>query len=134
MDKIEVYTSKKKAILTLIGSAAFVALGVWLMVHAGELGRYRSPVFIRIIGLAAILFFGFGIFVGIKRTIRSEVGLIIDATGLNLYPRKSRTDFIKWEDILGFEEIKIQSTRIQIIKVRDPHSCSTRKRVLSERN
>lgn len=120
MDKIEIYSSKKKAILTLVGSAAFVVLGIWLMLHAEELATYRDPAFIRIIGLAAILFFGLGIFAGAKRMIRSEVGLIIDSTGLNVYPQRSRTDFIKWEDILGFEEIKIKSTRIQIIKVRDP--------------
>lgn len=124
MERIEIYTSKKKSILLLIGSIAFVALGIWLLMEADNLTgwRARNPIITRGIGIASILFFGLGIFVGIKRLIKSEVALIIDPIGLNLNPKKSLTEFIKWEDILGFEEIKIQSTRILIIGVKNPES------------
>lgn len=122
MDRIEIYTSKKKSILLLIGSIGFVALGFWLLLEADNFTgwRARSPIFTRGIGVASVLFFGFGIFVGIKRLIKSEIALIIDPVGLNVNPKKSLTDFIKWNDILGFKEIKIQSTRILIIGVKNP--------------
>jgi hypothetical protein len=122
MDRIEIYTSKKKSILLLIGSIAFVALGVWLLIEADNMTgwRARNPLFTRGIGVASILFFGFGIFIGIKRIIRSEIALVIDSQGLNVNPKKSLTEFIKWNDILGFEEIKIHSTRILIIGVANP--------------
>ena len=66
------------------------------------------------------MFFGLGIFIGIKRLIKSEIALIIDYQGLNINPKKSLTEFIKWSDVKGFDEIRIQSTRIVIIGVKNP--------------
>lgn len=124
MDRIEIYTSKKKSFLILLGSLAFVAMGIWLVVAADDLTgwRIRNPWLIRGLGVAAILFFGLGIFAGVKGMIKSEIALIIDPMGLNIVPKRSSTAFIKWHEILGFEEIKIQSTRIIIIDVKDPES------------
>ena len=122
MDRIEIYTSKKKSVLLVLASIAFVAIGVWMLLESDNLTGWRAknPVFTRLMGIAAILFFGFGIFVGIKRLIKSEIALIIDKTGLNVNPKKSLTEFIKWNEILGFEEIKIHSTKILIIVVKNP--------------
>ncbi|ASE62751.1 STM3941 family protein [Chryseobacterium indologenes] len=122
MDRIELYSSKKKSLILLIGSLTFIVLGFWLLLEAENLTsmRARSPIFIRGIGIATILFCGFGIFIGIKRMIKSEIILIIDNKGLNVNPKKSLTEFIKWNEINGFKEIKIHSTRIVIIGVRNP--------------
>jgi hypothetical protein len=122
MERIEIYSSKKKSLLLLIFSVAFVAIGVWLLLEAENLTgwRARNPIFTRGMGIASIIFFGLGIFVGIKRLIKSEIALIIDAKGLNANPKKSLTEYILWSDINGFEEIKIQSTRIVIIGVKNP--------------
>lgn len=122
MERIEIYSSKKKSLLLLIGSTAFVVLGFWLIIEADNLTglRARTPIFTRGIGIASILFFGLGVFVGIKRLIKSEIALIIDIKGLNVNPKKSLTEYIKWSDINGFEEIKIQSTRIVNIGVKNP--------------
>jgi hypothetical protein len=122
MERIEIYSSKKKSLILLIGSIVFVVLGFWLLLEADNLTgwRARNPIFTRGIGIASILFFGLGIFIGIKRLIKSEIALIIDSKGLNVNPKKSLTEFIKWSDINGFEEIKIQSTRIVIIGVKNP--------------
>ena len=118
MNRIEIYTSKKKSIPLLIGSIAFVALGIWLLLEADNLPR--NPIYTRGIGVVSILFFGLGIFVGIKRLIKSEIALIIDPIGLNIDPKKSLTEFIKWDEILGFKEIKIRSMRVLIIGVKNP--------------
>ncbi len=122
MESIEFYSSKKKSLLLLLGSITFVALGIWLLLEADNLTvwKARNPILTRGIGIASILFFGLGIFIGIKRLIKSEIALIIDSKGLNVNPKKSLTEFIKWSDINGFEEIKIQSTRIVIIGVKNP--------------
>ncbi|GAP42940.1 hypothetical protein TBC1_111081 [Lentimicrobium saccharophilum] len=122
MERIEIYSSKKKSLLLLIGSIAFVALGFWLVTEADNLTGWRgnSPVFNRGIGIASILFFGPGVFIGIKRLIKSEIALIIDHNGLNVNPKKSLTEYIKWSEITGFEEIKIQSTKIVIVGVKNP--------------
>lgn len=121
MERIEIYSSKKKSWLLLIGSIAFVAIGFWLLIEADNSTgwRARNPILARGIGIASILFFGLGIFVGIKRLIKSKIALIIDSNGLNVNPKESLTEYIKWSDINGFEEIKIQSTRIVIIRVKN---------------
>ncbi|MDD3739254.1 MAG: hypothetical protein PHP31_08190 [Lentimicrobiaceae bacterium] len=121
MERIEIYSSKKKSLILLIGSITFVTLGIWLLTETDSLTGWgaRNPIFTQGIGIASILFFGFGIFVGIKRLIKSEIVLIIDSKGLNVNPKKSLTEFIKWSDIKGFEEIKILSTRIVIIRVKN---------------
>lgn len=108
--------------MLLIGSIAFVVFGFWLFLEADNPAgwRGRNPVFDRAIGITSILLFGLGIFFGIKRLIKSELALIIDSRGLNVNPKRSLTDFIAWCEINGFEEIKIQSTRIVIIRVKNP--------------
>ncbi|PCI94689.1 MAG: hypothetical protein COB15_13615 [Flavobacteriales bacterium] len=122
MKRIEIYKSKKKSIMLLIISIAFVALGIWLLLEVDNFTGWRAgnPIFTCELGISSILFFGLGIFVGIKRLIKSEIVLIIDSIGLNANPKKSLTEFIKWGDILGFEEIKIQSRRLLIIDVKNP--------------
>ncbi len=122
MENIEIYSSKKKSLMLLIGSIVFVVSGFWLLIEAGNLTGWiaKNPIFTRGVGIASILFFGIGVFIGIKRLIKSEIALIIDSKGLNLNPKKSLTEIIKWSDINGFEEIKIQMTRIVIIQVKNP--------------
>ena len=71
------------------------------------------------IGVASILFFFFFSFIALKRVIKSVIALIIAPEGLNVNPKKSLTDYIKWSELSGFDEISIQSTRIIIIGVKD---------------
>lgn len=106
----------------ILGSIIFVVLGIWLFMNADNFTGWkaRNPIFIKGIGVISILFFGFGIFVGIKRLIKSELALIVDSRGLNVNPKKSLSEYIEWKDILGFREIKIQSARIIIIGVKNP--------------
>ncbi len=106
----------------LIGSIIFVVLGIWMFMNAYNFTGWkaRNPILTQGIGVISILFFGFGIFIGIKRIIKSELALIIDSKGLNVYPKKSLSEYIEWKDILGFREIKIHSTRILIIDVKHP--------------
>jgi len=119
MERIEIYSSKKKTVFLLIGSTAFVALGIWLFLDADKLSRVAiNPTFTRAIGMASIAFFGLGIFVGVKRLIKSELSLVIDSKGLNVNPKKH--EIIEWKEIQGFKTIRIQSTEIVIIGVNNP--------------
>lgn len=119
---MEIYTSKRKSLLFLLGSLAFVALGIWFVMDAENFTGWsaRNPLITRAIGITVILFFGLGTFVFIKRLLKSEIALVIDPIGLNLNPKKPSSEFIKWEEIIGFEEMKIQSTSILIIRVTNP--------------
>ncbi|MGC4130343.1 MAG: STM3941 family protein [Bergeyella sp.] len=120
MNKIEIYSDKKKAFLLLIGSIVFVVLGIWLFADAENIKNpfLKNPLLIKIVGTASILFFGFGIYVAVKQLFRNKLMLIIDENGINVNP--SKNEFIKWIDIEGFSEIKINSVKIIIIHVINP--------------
>lgn len=122
MERMKIYSSKKKSFLLFIGSFVFVALGIWLLLDADNLTGWQTnnTTLNRGIGLISILFFGLGIFISTKRLFKSELALIITSEGINVNPKKSLLDFIKWEEIQKIEEIKIQNTRIIIIRVKNP--------------
>ncbi|UYW01803.1 hypothetical protein K5I29_02440 [Flavobacterium agricola] len=119
MERIEIYSSKEKSILLLIGSLVFVVLGIFMIINAENPTSYivRNQLVIIIIGTASVLFFGLGIYVSIKQLLKNELILIIDRNGINVNPKKSKTDFIEWKYINGFTETKIQSQKIIIIEV-----------------
>lgn len=120
MNRIEFYSNKKKAFLLFIGSLIFVILGIYLFINAENMTGYRArnPLFIKIAGIASILFFGLGIYVSIKQLLKNKLMLIIDEKGINVNPKKD--EYIKWNDIEGFAELKINSAKIIIIQINNP--------------
>jgi hypothetical protein len=119
MERIEIYSSKKKSMLLLMGSLLFVVGGFYMLMNAENFTGYRarSPFLIKTIGIASVLFFGLGIYVSIKQLITNQLILIIDRKGVNVNPKKSQTEFIEWKNINGFSELKIQSQKFVIIDV-----------------
>lgn len=119
MEKIEIYSSRKKALLLLIGSLLFVTGGTYMLLSP-ETFTGRDPHVLMIVGIAAILFFGLGIYVSIRQLIANQLILIIDNMGINVNPRKSLSKIIEWKNIEGFSEIEIYSTKIVVIHVNNP--------------
>ena len=119
MEKIEIYSSKKKSLLLLIASIIFVIGGIYMLMNTENLTGYRvrNPLFIKTIGIASILFFSLGIYVSIKQLFTNQLILIIDKKGVNINPKKSLSDCIEWKNIKGFSELKIQSQKLIIINV-----------------
>lgn len=118
MERIEIYTSKKKSFLLLIGALAFVTASVWMFLHAEEMRR--NPLLIKGIAILGMLFFGPGLFVILKKLISKQLALVIDYKGLGFNVRKSGDEYIPWSEVIDFKEIKIRQVRIIIIIVKDP--------------
>jgi hypothetical protein len=121
MERLEIYSSKKKSFLLLIGSLFFVIAGIWMFMNADNLTsfRSRSPIFLKGIGIISVLFFGIGIYVSIKQLVKNKLFLIIDENGINLNP-KNPSEVINWSNIEGFSELKIQSQKMVLIEVNNP--------------
>lgn len=119
MERLEIYSSKKKSFLLLIGSLLFIIGGIWIFINAENLTSFRSrnPIFLKGIGIISVLFFGFGVYVSIKRLITNQLLLVIDKAGINVNPRKSTSKSIEWKNVDGFSELKIQSQKFVIIQV-----------------
>lgn len=120
MNRTEIYSNKKKAFLLLIGSTTFVALGVFCFWNADNMTtfRFRNPLVLKIVGIASILLFGFGIYVSIKQLIQNKLMLVLNEKGINAHPIKN--EYINWNDIKGFSELKINSVKIIIIQLNNP--------------
>lgn len=121
MEKLEIYSSKKKSLLLLIGSLLFVILGFELFINSTDyIGRrFPNPLFTKVIGILSIIFFGFGFYISVRQLIKNKLFLIIDKNGINVNPKK--TDILNWNNIKGFSEIKIHSQKLVLIEVDNPH-------------
>ena len=119
MEKIEVYSSKKKAIILLIISLIFVVGGIFMFVNAQSIVQngLRSLAFIQTIGVISVLFFGIGIFVAVRLLIKDQLILRIDADGISVNPNRSSDHYIDWKYIKGFSEITLQGQKIVLINV-----------------
>lgn len=120
MQKTEIYSSKKKALLMFLLSIIFVILGIWMILEAENIKTpfLQNPLLIRIVGISSVLFFGYALFVTAKQLFQKKLMLIFDENGINLKPPTNR--IIKWKDITYFSEIKINSVKIIIIHVKNP--------------
>lgn len=119
MEKIDVYSSKKKSIILFIISLIFVIGGIYMFVNAQSFVQngLRSLVFIQTIGVVSILFFGIGIFVSVKQLIKDQLILRIDHQGISVNPNRSPDHYIDWKYIKGFSEITLQGQKLVIINV-----------------
>jgi hypothetical protein len=122
MERLEIYSSKKKSLLLLIGSLFFAIAGIWMFMNADSLTslRSRSPILLKGIGIISLLFFGIGIYVSAKQLVKNKLFLIIDKNGINLNPKKNPSEVINWRNIEGFSELKIQSQKMVLIEVNNP--------------
>ncbi|UOB19199.1 STM3941 family protein [Abyssalbus ytuae] len=116
-DTIVIPVSKKKLILAIAGCIVFVLLGIFMLVTDISSARY-SPLLIKIIAIAGLVFFGGGAIFLIKRLFSSKSGLTISTEGIqdSLY----ELGLIKWEDISNVEIIDIMSNKIMLIHLHDP--------------
>ena len=122
MQRIEIYTSRKKSFLLLLVALAFLIVSVWMFLHAEKMadGMHRNPMLIQGIAIMGILFSGPGVFVTLRKLITKQLALVIDHRGLGFNISKSNNEYIPWSEIIDFKEIKIRQVRIIIIRVKNP--------------
>ncbi|UAM97809.1 hypothetical protein K8354_16200 [Polaribacter litorisediminis] len=107
--KIEISISKKKVLLNILGSIGFVALGIWMVVSEKESESNQ------ILGILAIIFFGFTLIIGIKKLFEKNSGLIIDSKGITDYTNSNSIGLIEWEDIIDIRIIEIMSIKFILV-------------------
>lgn len=127
-NRIEISLSKKKIIFLLIASIGFVVFGIWFVYDpqnfvSDYIIRYRmfnNPEMIRIIGIMATVFFGTGVFYGIKKLLDKKVGLIIDSNGITDNSNASSIGLIEWNDISDIRTEQVMSTKFLLIDIVNP--------------
>ncbi len=117
--------------LLLIISGAFVLTGS-LMLHLDEKTitnfsyRYNNLFFIRLISIAAIVFFGFLGLVIIRKLFQNIPGVIINYRGITDNASGISAGFIPWGEIIRIEEYTIGPNKFASIYVQDPEKYITK--------
>lgn len=123
MNKIEIPLSKTKLLFGISISILFVVMGVFLFTSADEKERMLfSPIIIKGIGIASILFFSAAGLYGIKKLFDKNIGLTIDDLGITDNSSAISIGLIKWSDISDIKIGQVMSTKFLLIHVKDPDS------------
>lgn len=121
-EKIEIPLSKGKLRIILILSVIFVAIGFWFIIYPPEINNtiLDIPTLLWVSGVSSILFFGFCVYIVIKKLKDKSPGLIVDETGITDNSSGIAAGHIPWNDILAIRSIKFATQNFIIIIVRNP--------------
>lgn len=119
---IEIELSKKKLLLMLIGSLAFVAIGLWFIISPpiSSNSFKTNPIILAVSGYASILFFGVCAIFLFKKLADNKLGLIIDQKGITDNSSGVSAGEILWCDIEDISVIKIHSQNIIMMQIKNP--------------
>lgn len=106
--------SPARLTLLVLGSLAFVVLGAWV---AGWLGPAPRPGR-EWIGWAAMLFFGLGAIVGVRRLFDQDDQIVVDGSGL--YWKQWSEQTIPWSEVTDIREREIRRQRFLCLYLRNP--------------
>lgn len=134
--------SRTKIVFLTVGALGFVALGLWLVLlddaFIQSFRRFNDPTFVHGSGLAAVLFFGVCAVAGIRKLYDRKPGLVFSREGMLDNASSVAAGFVPWQEITGAEMLKIERTRILVVKVADPQKYVERggkwKRMLLQTN
>jgi hypothetical protein len=114
--------SKGKLTSMLIGSLAFVAIGIAFMLNPEKFIsiKARSEEYIFIVGLSSILFFGLcSIFLSFK-FFDSKPGLVLKEDGFIDNSSGVAVGFVPWSDIKKISTIEVSKQKIILVHVKNP--------------
>jgi hypothetical protein len=120
--KTEIQLSKSKITLMLMGSLAFVGIGVWFVSNPPEIDNpfLGSPTKIFIVGLASIIVFGVFAFFAFKKLWDKSPGLVISEEGVFDNTSAAGAGLVPWTDILEIKETKIVNQTFINLIVKNP--------------
>lgn len=121
-EKIEIQLSKTKMLLLLIAAAAFVVFGTLFSLNPERIQSplFRDPDMISIVGIIAVIFFGFCLVFLVKKLFGNQVGLIIDEKGITDHSNGTSVGLIEWEDITAIGTLQVASTKILMLQTDKP--------------
>lgn len=120
-DKIEIPLSKTKIVLLILGSIIFIVAGVWILLSsaADQQTRY-PPLFLKIVGVMAVLFFGATGILGFTKLFDNKAGLTIDERGITDNSSGVSVGLIEWDDVTGIRTEQIMATKFLLIDTSQP--------------
>ncbi|OUR65670.1 hypothetical protein A9Q79_01370 [Methylophaga sp. 42_25_T18] len=125
LHEIVIKLSTTKAILLIVGSLAFVGVGVYLTsidpIQIEEHRRFNNPLFVYGIGWASILIFGLSCLYHIRKLFDKKPGLTFNSTGIIDNSSGIAAGLIPWNDIKGFNIYEVNKQKMLVISLNNPN-------------
>ena len=122
MERIEIFTSKKKNVFLLFLVIIFLAVGIFCFLNANELSNdgKRSIIFIEVISIIVVIFALIALVFIIKNLLNNQWVLAIDEKALHI--RIQKYYLIPWQEIIGFQELENKGNKSILIQVKNPET------------
>jgi len=113
---VVIYPSKGKLVLSLLGALAFVAVGVWMIIHGWA---NQGESFLILAGLLVLAFFGFCAGYALLRLLVPKPSLVIGPHGLLDNASAMGAGFITWDEVAWIKPYQFQGQTFLGIVPRD---------------
>jgi hypothetical protein len=118
-DTITIPLDRMKLLPIALGSAAFVVLGVGLiLISGGE--SFHDAWMMRLAGAASIAFFGLVFVTVVPKLLDPRPGLVIDKDGILDNSSALSAGMVPWAEITGFEVTTVKSQTFLTILLANP--------------
>ena len=120
--------SKTKIALAILGTCAFVAIGIWMLsldeasIRSSRSFRlfWNNPMYVKALGVLAIVLFGLLALFFFKKLFDKKPGLIFSSSGIVDNASAVAAGFIPWSEVLGAHVFEVPQQKMLIIEVTDP--------------
>lgn len=117
--------SRVKLMLLIVGALGFVGAGLWMFLVddaalQGMGGPLRNPVFVHRMGVVSMVFFGACLLAGLRKLFDTKPGLVFSPEGLLDNASAAAAGLVPWNEIIGADVLKVQSTRFLVVRVVNP--------------
>lgn len=122
-EQIEIQLSKTKMLLILLGSIAFVIIGIWFIINPPKSNHiiFGNETVLFITGIVSILFFGLiSIFV-FRKFSDNKPGLIINSEGVYDNSSGVAAGLIPWNDIEEIQIAQVMNQQFLMLIVVNPN-------------
>ncbi len=120
-DSLIIFLSKKKILIQIVLNAAFVSLGLWILLQKGG---HENSFFERynlryLIGLSTIIF-GFFLLFWIVKLLGRKPAIVIDKNGITENSTSISVGEIPWSDIDSVKTTKSYPAKLITLMLNDP--------------
>lgn len=127
-ESIEIGLSKRKIVLLLAGSLAFIAIGLWFVISPPRFENtlFDNPLLIFATGVASTILFSIFGFIAAKKLLDNKPGLVIDKNGILDQSSGVSAGHIPWSDIQEIKITQVYNQKFIMIIVHNPNDYITR--------
>ena len=118
-DRVVIASSKVKLILLTAGAFLFVVAGIWMFDVADTQRRY-APMYVRVMSVLAIGFFGLSGLYGLRKLFDGSPGLVLDREGIIVYASGIAAGRVAWREIRDIQVVSVSGQQFLAITVEDP--------------